>query len=66
MDTNKKEPERVERARLGPGSYDLFNSDSRYSPEKIEMMRRTRAKPFGTALRRGHVDRARIFVPGPG
>ena len=44
----------------------MFNSDSRYSPEKIEMMRRTRTKLFGTAVRRGPEDRSRLFVPGPG
>lgn len=53
MDTLKKAPERVEGAEVGPGTYDLFNSDSKYSPEKIEVMRRTRTKPFGTAMRRG-------------
>lgn len=51
---------------MGPGSYDLFNSESKYSDSKVEEMRHTTAKLFGTDKRKGPEYAHKRFVPGPG
>jgi hypothetical protein len=59
IDGLKKAP-KEEVSDIGPGSCnshriidDLFNSESKYNAERINLMRRTRTKTFGTAKRRG-------------
>jgi len=72
MDSIKNEPERNLTC-VGPGTCnlreyidDLFNNDSRFSDLKVELMRQTTTKPFGTDSRKGPEYRHKLFVPGPG
>ena len=45
---------------------DLFNKDSSFSHSKVEKMRNTYTRAFGTDKRKGPEYRHKLFVPGPG